>query len=368
MSAAAQATLIDARIGESRFPVHVGAGLVDRLDEVWPADAGGTTLLVHDAAVADVAVRVATALARRGLRVASEAVPSGERSKSLGQVERLARAAAVSGIRRSDTVVAVGGGVVGDLAGFLAAGYQRGVRLVHVPTTLLAMVDSAIGGKTGVDLPEGKNYFGAIWQPELVAMDIATLATLPARELSAGFAEVVKYGLLEGGELGERIAGWPALPGPSDALVRLIVDCVRHKLRIVAEDERDLGIRATLNFGHTVGHGIEAAAGYERYLHGEAISLGMLAALRVSERHAGLEPQWRARTVAALERHGLPTVLDASVETSAILAAMGRDKKADATALNMVLLEAPGRPLIRQDPPMHVVVDAIEELRVGAAA
>ena len=204
---------------------------------------------------------------------------------------------------------------------------------------------------------------GAIWQPELVVMDVATLDTLPARELSAGFAEVVKYGLLEGGELATTIDAWPTLPGPRDDLVRLIVACVRHKLDVVAQDERDLGIRATLNLGHTVGHGIEAAAGYERYLHGEAISLGMLAALRVSECHVGLDPMWRIRTAALLERHGLPTTLDSSVETSAILATMGRDKKADAAALNMVLLAEPGEPLIRQDPPAEVVVAAIEELR-----
>jgi shikimate kinase/3-dehydroquinate synthase len=280
----------------------------------------------------------------------------------------LSRLAASQGIRRSDTVVAVGGGVVGDLAGFLAASYQRGVRLVHVPTTLLAMVDSAIGGKTGVDLPEGKNYVGAIWQPELVVMDVATLDTLPSRELSAGFAEVIKYGLLEGGELATTIDGWRTLPGPGAELVPLIVACVRHKLDIVAQDERDLGIRATLNLGHTVGHGIEAAAGYERYLHGEAISLGMLAALRVSERHVGLDPAWRTRTAALLLRHGLPTTLDSSVATSAILAAMGRDKKADAAALNMVLLAEPGTPLIRQDPTAEVVVAAIEELREAGAA
>ncbi len=365
MSEPAAVTRIEAVIGDHRFPVLIGAGIVEHLGDAWPETGGSAAFVVHDAAVAPVADRVAAALERRGLRVASASVPSGEPSKTLGQMEILARAAAVAGIRRADTVVAVGGGVVGDLAGFLAASYQRGVRLVHVPTTLLAMVDSSIGGKTGVDLPEGKNYVGAIWQPHLVAMDIDTLDTLPARELSAGFAEVVKYGLLEGGDLQERVEGWPALPGPRGALAGLIVDCVRHKLRVVAEDERDLGIRATLNLGHTVGHGIEAAAGYARYLHGEAISLGMLAALRVSERQLGLDHRWRARTAAVLERHDLPTRLDASVETSAILAAMGRDKKADATALNMVLLEAPGRPLIRQDPPLEVVVDAIEELRGG---
>ena len=361
MSPASDVTLT-ATIGAHAFSVHIGAGLVARVAERFPADQGAA-FVVFDAAVPHLADAVAQGLSRRGIRVVQAEVASGEPSKTLGQIERLSRLAATEGIRRSDTVVAVGGGVIGDLAGFLAASYQRGVRLVHVPTTLLAMVDSAIGGKTGVDLPEGKNYVGAIWQPELVVMDVATLDTLPPRELSAGFAEVVKYGLLEGGALAETIAAWPTLPGPEEDLVRLIVACVRHKLAVVAQDERDLGIRATLNLGHTVGHGIEAAAGYERYLHGEAISLGMLAALRVSEHHVGLDPVWRVRTAALLERHGLPTSLDPSVATSAILAAMGRDKKADATALNMVLLAEPGAPLIRQDPPADLVVAAIEELR-----
>ena len=362
MSAAAPAT-IDALIGAHRFPVHIGRGILDTLGALWPDTGGTAAFVVHDAAVAGIAATVVAALEARGLVTVTCAVPSGEPSKTLTELERLAREAAAAGIRRGDTVVAVGGGVVGDLAGFLAASYQRGVRLVHVPTTLLAMVDSSIGGKTGVDLPEGKNYVGAIWQPDLVVMDVDVLETLPAKELSAGFAEVVKYGLLEGGGLQERVAAWPELPGPRPQLVTLIEDCVRHKLRVVAEDERDLGVRATLNLGHTVGHGIEAAAGYDRYLHGEAISLGMLAALRISEQHTGLDPACRARTAALLTRHHLPTRLDSSVETSAILAAMGRDKKADATALNMVLLTEPGRPVIRQNPPMELVVAAIEELR-----
>ena len=353
---------LTATIGANRFPVHIGAGLVERIGEVFPTDVG-SALVVFDEAVEHIADIVARGLGRRDIRAVPAPVASGEPSKTLGEIERLSRLAASEGIRRSDTIIAVGGGVVGDLAGFLAASYQRGVRLVHVPTTLLAMVDSAIGGKTGVDLPEGKNYVGAIWQPELVAMDVATLDTLPPRELSAGFAEVVKYGLLQGGDLAATIEMWPALPGPRDALVPLIVACVQHKLSVVAQDERDLGVRATLNLGHTVGHGIEAAAGYDRYLHGEAVSLGMLAALRVSEHHVGLDPVWRARTREVLARHGLPTGLDPSVGTSAILAAMGRDKKADATALNMVLLAEPGTPLIRQDPPADVVVAAIEELR-----
>ena len=234
---------------------------------------------------------------------------------------------------------------------------------MHVPTTLLAMVDSSIGGKTGVDLPEGKNYVGAIWQPDLIVMDTDLLSTLPPRELACGFAEVVKYGLLSGEDLAARVEGWPRLPGPAEELSELIRECVDHKLGVVAQDERDLGLRASLNLGHTVGHGIEAAAGYERYRHGEAISLGLLAALRVSEETVGLDPVWRERTAVVLARHDLPTRLDDAMATSAILGAMGRDKKADDSALNMVLLAAPGDALIRQDPPHERVVAAIEELR-----
>jgi shikimate kinase/3-dehydroquinate synthase len=306
--------------------------------------------------------QVAASCRDAGMRVHVEAVPAGEASKNLGELERLARAAARAGIRRRDAVVAVGGGVVGDLAGFLAASYQRGVRLVQVPTTLLAMVDSSLGGKTGVDLPEGKNYVGAVYQPEAVVMDPVVLGTLPARELSCGFAEVVKYGLLVGGDLMEIVAAWPELPGPDDALADLIRRCADCKLEVVAEDEMDLGRRAILNLGHTVGHGIEAAGGYDLYHHGEAISLGLLAALRVSERELGLDPTWRRRTADTLGRHGLPVNLDPSVDVDRVIEIMGRDKKSDGRALNMVLLRAPGDVLTHQDPDPAVVRAAVEEL------
>jgi len=362
---ATAAHVISAEAGGTHFTVHIGDGRLEHLGPLWAERAAGDqALVVFDANTAPHAEAAAASLRDAGLRTHMAEVPPGERSKSLTELERLCREAARAGIRRADAVVAVGGGVVGDLAGFLAASYQRGVRLVHVPTTLLAMVDSSIGGKTGVDLPEGKNYVGAIWQPQLVVMDTATLGTLPARELSCGFAEVVKYGLLDSIELFERVEAWPApLPGPGGPLLDLIRDCVRHKVEVVTQDERETGLRASLNLGHTVGHGIEAAAGYERYHHGEAISLGMLAALRVAEHARRLDPSWRDRTRAVLERHGLPTRLDPEVRTPDILAAMGRDKKADATALNMVLLDEPGVVLLRQDPPHDVVVAAIEELR-----
>ena len=364
MSRVAPAQVVWAEIGDARYAVHLGAGLLDSVGPLWAERAAGPgVLLVSDGNVPGLARRARASLQEAGMRVIGATVPPGEGSKTLAQVERLTRLAAEAGLRRADAVVALGGGVVGDLAGFVAASYQRGVRLAHVPTTLLAMVDSAIGGKTGVDLPEGKNYVGAIWQPDLVVMDTDALAGLPARELACGFAEVVKYGLLDGPELLELVEGWSALPGPADELTGLIRRCVAHKIAVVAADERDHGVRASLNLGHTVGHGIEAAAGYERYRHGEAISLGLLAALRLSEEELGLDTALRGRVAAALARHGLPTRLEPEVATDAIMEAIGRDKKVGEDALNMVLLAAPGDVRLRMAPPRERLVAAIEELR-----
>ncbi len=365
MRAGATEQLLTVAIGRRRYPLHLGrSGLIDRLGTLWAERASGDgVLLAFDANLGGLAARAERSLAAAGLRVTPVEIAPGESSKSLAEVERLARVAARSGLRRDDAMVALGGGVVGDLVGFAAASYQRGVRLVHVPTTLLAMVDSAIGGKTGVDIPEGKNYVGAIWQPDLVVMETAVLDSLPARELACGFAEVVKYGLLDGVEFFELVESWSELPGPEADLMRLIRRCVEHKLAVVVADERDLGVRATLNLGHTVGHGIEAAGGYERYRHGEAIGLGLLAALRIAQQWMGLAPEWRERTEAVLARHDLPTGLDGEVATDDVLGAMDRDKKADASSLNMVLLDSPGSPVTKANPSREMVIDAIEELR-----
>jgi 3-dehydroquinate synthase len=363
VSVSAPAPTLRAEWGTVRYPIHLGAGLLPRVAELWEDRESTTVLLVSDGNLPEAARRARAALQDGGVRVISASVPPGEGSKSFAQLERLTRLAAEAGLRRQDAVVALGGGVVGDLAGFVAASYQRGIHLVHLPTTLLAMVDSAIGGKTGIDIPEGKNYVGAIWQPDLVVMDTDLLDTLPPRELACGFAEIVKYGLLEGGDLWETVQAWPALPGPSGDLHELIRRCAGHKLRVVAQDEHDHGLRASLNLGHTVGHGIEAAAGYDRYRHGEAISLGLLAALRLSEQTVGLDPDVRARLAGVLARHGLPTQLAPEVSTPAVLEAMGRDKKAAAGGLNMVMLAAPGDVRLKVSPPGDRVVSAIEELR-----
>ncbi len=262
-------------------------------------------------------------------------IDGGEPTKTLATAERLLEELARAGVRRDDALVAFGGGVVGDLAGFCAAVYQRGIPVVQVPTTLVAQVDSAIGGKTGVDLPEAKNYVGAYHQPAAVLADPAALRTLPEAELAAGFAEVVKTALIAGGGLWERVRGIERLE--AEALAPLVFDCARTKVDIVAADERDSGGRAVLNLGHTVGHAIEAAAGYGRYRHGEAVALGLLAALRLSEAD-GL----RQEVGELLGRVGLPRQLAADVDVESVIAATGRDKKRTAAGVGFVLLSEPG--------------------------
>ena len=227
--------------------------------------------------------------------------------------------------------VALGGGVVGDLAGFAAATYQRGVPVVQIPTTLVAQVDSAYGGKTGVDLPEAKNYVGAFHQPAGVLVDPAALDTLPAAELSAGYAEVLKTALIAGGALWEQVAA----DAPLDE--RMIVDCIRCKLAVVAADEHDGGLRQVLNLGHTVGHAIEAATHYTRYRHGEAVALGLLVALRLSG-----QAELREQVSELLAAHGLPTQAS-ELEAAAVLAATKLDKKRGPQGVALVLVEAPGR-------------------------
>ena len=354
---------IEARVGDRGYPVYLDSGGLASLGERWADGAtGDAVLLVHDANVATIAARAGESLSAAGLRVVAAPVPPGESSKSLSELERLARLAASAGLRRRDGVVALGGGVIGDLAGFLAASYQRGVRLAHVPTTLLAMVDSAIGGKTGVDIPEGKNYVGAVWQPDLVLIDTDTLATLPAREMASGFAEVVKYGLLDGPDLFALVESWPALPGPQDRLGELILRCVAHKVEVVADDEHDHGRRASLNLGHTVAHGIEAALGYTGVTHGEAVAVGLMPVLRLSEELCGLDPSWRTRTAEVLSRHGLPTRLDGVVAVDDVLTAAARDKKSDGRSLNMVLIDAPGSVRLGVDPPARMLRAAVAEV------
>ncbi len=336
-------TLLWAAGGTGGYPVYVGEGLLG--SGLWPVS--GRRFLVTDQHVGP---RYGPAL---GDGAGEVVLPPGEGAKTLAQAERVWRAMAAAGLTREDHVAALGGGVVGDLAGFCAATYQRGIPVVQVPTTVVAQVDSAYGGKTGIDLPEAKNYVGAYHPPAAVLVDPLVLATLPAAEVAAGWAEVVKTALIAGGRLWERVRALPA-PAPDAAIV---VACARVKLAIVAADERDAGRRQVLNLGHTVGHAVEVAAGYGRYRHGEAVGLGLLAALRVSG-----QDDLRAEVRDLLAAAGLPTRLE-GVDVAVVLAAVGRDKKRRGEGpVPFVLVEAPGAVHEGRPVPEGALRAAVEEL------
>ena len=278
---------------------------------------------------------------------------AGEEHKTIHGAEFVLRALAEAGAERGDIVLAVGGGVVGDLAGFCAAVYQRGVRHVQVPTSLVAQVDSAYGGKTGVDLPEGKNYAGVFHQPSAVLCDPAALETLPPEELCAGYAEVVKTALIAGGPL------WARVRQGGEADADVILGCVRTKLAVVAADERDGGRRQVLNLGHTVGHAIEAATDYTRYRHGEAVAVGMLVALRLSGRDA-----LRSEVAELFAAHGLPRTFSGA-STDQVLELVERDKKRSGGRVPFVLVEAPGDVTPGHDVPAAELRAAVDEVNAG---
>ena len=337
-SAPAGTRLVWASALSGEYPVFLGDGLV-AAGFFHPAD--GRRFVVTDETVA-----------RAQPFEGDEriVVMPGEEHKTIHGAEFVLRALAEAGAERGDVVAAVGGGVVGDLAGFCAAVYQRGIRHVQVPTSLVAQVDSAYGGKTGVDLPEGKNYAGVFHQPSAVICDPSALETLPPEELAAGYAEVVKTALIAGGPLWARVRQG----GEPDA--ETILGCVRTKLAVVAEDERDAGRRQVLNLGHTVGHAIEAATAYTRYRHGEAVAIGLLVALRLS----GREPL-RAEVAELLAARGLAlTFSGASVDD--VLALVERDKKRAGGRVPFVLVEAPGDVTPGHDVDPAALRAAVEEV------
>jgi shikimate kinase/3-dehydroquinate synthase len=327
--------------------VFVGSGLLRAaaLEAIWPFDRS----LSRSFCVTDETVRPLYA-ERLGEIAATITIAPGEASKTLASAERVWHGLLDAGMTRADHLVALGGGVVGDLAGFCAATYQRGVAVVHVPTTLLAQVDSAYGGKTGVDLPKAKNYVGVYHQPAAVLVDPDALATLPPAELAAGWVEVLKTALIAGGEL------WDAVAADGAVEERTILACARTKLAVVAADERDAGRRQVLNLGHTVGHAIEAATSYSRYRHGEAVGLGLLATLRLSGQDA-----LRARVRVLLLAHGLPVTLSgASVQ--AVVAATERDKKRVGDHVPFVFVGPPGEVSIGNEVAADELTAAVAEL------
>jgi shikimate kinase/3-dehydroquinate synthase len=330
---------------EADHPAYIGDGLVTE-ERFWPATVPGRRFLVTDGNAGRLYRDHLEPLAGRVV------IMPGEQSKTVAHAEIVWTELVRSGMTRDDVVVALGGGVVGDLAGFCAATYQRGVRFTQVPTTLVAQVDSAYGGKTGVDLAEAKNYVGAFHQPSAVIADTRTLQSLPPAELAAGYAELLKTALIAGGDLWEWVR-----TGADPTDPRLITACALTKLRIVARDERDAGLRQVLNLGHTVGHAIEAATGYAAYRHGEAVALGILAALRLSE-----QDDLRSQVAELFRTHGLPTRLERA-DPDAVVMATARDKKRRGTGeVPFVLLDAPGRPRPGAEVASKALVAAVREL------
>lgn len=326
--------------------IVAGRGVIGTLGP-WLRELGvaGTAFVLASRRVAGFhGATVRGVLGAAGIRNRFIEVDDSEEAKTLDQTERLLYELVDAGATRDGVVIALGGGVTGDVAGFAAATFMRGMPLVQVPTTLLSQVDSSIGGKVGVNHPRAKNLIGAVHQPLLVVADIDTLATLPARQIASGMAEVIKTAIIGSPALFETLAGAltapAAMQGP-DLLEACVVECARVKVRIVEKDPYELGLRRVLNLGHTLGHAVEAVAGYGTVLHGEAVALGMLAAIRVSIRRGAATRDFLASVRGMLAACGLPVEMPAA-EPAALAAAMGLDKKRRASGLTFVLPVAPG--------------------------
>lgn len=358
--------------GSARYPVYCAWDLLDRSGDILDRiGLGGRVFMIADRAVIDSHGATALrSLERTGRRVFSYAVPSGEASKSMTSLGSLYDWLSTHRAERRDVVFALGGGVTTDLAGTAAATYLRGMPLVHAPTTVLGMVDAAIGGKVAIDLPSGKNLVGAFYQPRAVLADAATLVTLPPRELRSGFAEVIKHGFIRDEPMLDLLDDSadallePASAGDDDSRRQLLVDVIIRnqaiKAAVVSADERESDIRQILNYGHTLGHAIEAVTGYSTVLHGEAVAMGMVAVAEMGCSLGMIDEAVVSRHRRLIERFGLPTQSPPGLGRAEIVEAMSRDKKVVGGKQRWVLLESVGSPIVRDDVPPEIVSDAID--------
>lgn len=323
-------------LGERSYPITIASGLFNEPASFLPLKSGEQVMLVTNETLAPLYLdKVRGVLEQAGVNVDSVILPDGEQYKSLAVLDTVFTALLQKPHGRDTTLVALGGGVVGDLTGFAAASYQRGVRFIQVPTTLLSQVDSSVGGKTAVNHPLGKNMIGAFYQPASVVVDLDCLKTLPPRELASGLAEVIKYGIILDGAffnwLEENLDALLRLDGP--AMAYCIRRCCELKAEVVAADERETGLRALLNLGHTFGHAIEAEMGYGNWLHGEAVAAGMVMAARTSERLGQFSSAETQRIITLLTRAGLPVNGPREMSAQAYLPHMLRDKKVLVTSI-----------------------------------
>jgi 3-dehydroquinate synthase len=352
-------------LGDRSYPIHIGPGLLSQRDLIVPHLLQKRVMVVTNTTVAPLYLAQLTAtLESAGVKVAKVVLPDGEAYKNWETLNLIFDALLTDRAERKTTLIALGGGVIGDMTGFAAACYQRGVPFVQIPTTLLSQVDSSVGGKTGINHPLGKNMIGAFYQPKVVLADTDTLQTLPARELSAGLAEVIKYGLIWDAEF----LAW--LEANMDKLRALDADAIAHaiyrsceiKAQVVGEDEREGGIRAILNLGHTFGHAIESGMGYGNWLHGEAVAAGMVMATQTSQRMGWLTEADVERSRALIRAAGLPDVApDLGVDT--YLEYMGHDKKVEGGRMRFVLLKKLGEAVITGDVPRDVLTAVLTSPR-----
>ncbi len=339
-------------LGERSYPILIGSGLIDRCEPLRRlADARSVAVITNETVAPLYADRLQASLAGAAASIERVVLPDGEAYKTWPVLDRVFDALLAARFDRSSLVIALGGGVVGDMAGFAAAVYQRGIDFVQVPTTLLAQVDSSVGGKTGINHPKGKNMMGAFHQPRLVVADVDTLDTLPDRELSAGLAEVIKHGAIaDTTYLDEVEAALPALRRREPAmLARIVAGSCRIKAGVVGRDERESGVRAILNFGHTFGHAIEAGLGFGQWLHGEAVGAGMVMAADLSRRLDLLTAADAIRVRELVRGAGLP-VGGPAWPADIYIDLMSVDKKAERGSPRFVLLEALGRARVQKVP------------------
>jgi 3-dehydroquinate synthase len=339
--------ILNVSLGERSYPIYVGAAILARVGE-FLAQAGlrGKVAVVTNPTVAQLYLDpVHKALAKSGFDVIPILLPDGEEHKNVASLQMIYDRLIAERFERKSCVLALGGGVIGDLAGFAAATYLRGVPYVQIPTTLLAQVDSSVGGKTGVNHADGKNLIGAFYQPKLVLIDVAALNTLPRREMVAGLAEVIKYGVIEDPALfallEERIDKLIQLDG--EQLIHTIATCCAIKARVVEADEREDDYRAVLNFGHTIGHALEAVTGYTQFLHGEAVGVGMVKAAALSAQQGFCDQGSFDRIADLIKQAGLPTEIPANVSLPGLIQAMEVDKKAAGGKIKFVMCAGMGK-------------------------
>ena len=364
--------IVTVPLGNRSYPIKIDQGLLARLGtECAELNLGTRCAVISDTRVARrYADSARTALVAAGFDPVLITFPAGETAKSLRSVQRCYDLLATHRLERKSFIVALGGGVVGDLAGFVAATYLRGIPFVQVPTTLLAHVDSSVGGKVGVNLKAGKNLVGSFHQPKLVLCDLDTLKTLPRREYRAGLAEVIKYGIIYDADLFAQLEGeLPALLERNpDVLQSVIARCCEIKAEVVSQDETEAGLRAILNFGHTIGHALEAISRYGTFLHGEAISIGQVAAAQISAELAGLSADDVARIANLFRRAGLPiTVPLNATRRRLMLQAMQLDKKVNAGEVRFVLAERIGKVCWGQKVPVELIEQCLNSDKPGKA-